>query len=234
MLLNLKDIRVHYGKAEAIKGVTIKVTEGTVVGIIGANGAGKSTILKAVCGAVPTTNGEIWFMDKRTDGMAPHHIVKLGITHIPEGRHLFPYMSVLANLRIGAYLRRDKATVKKDLDGVFERFPRLWERRNQQASTLSGGEQQMLAIGRGLMAKPRLLLMDEPSLGLAPLVVQELATIIRGIHQSGISILLVEQNAGLVTQVTERGYVLEVGRVVLEGNLKEIMNNEIVRSAFLG
>jgi branched-chain amino acid transport system ATP-binding protein len=234
MLLILRNISVHYGKAEAIKDVTIEVAEGTVVGIIGANGAGKSTILKAVCGAVLTTKGEIWFMGKRTDGMAPHHIVKLGVTHIPEGRHLFPYMSVLANLKIGAYLRGDKAEVKKDLDGVFERFPRLWERRNQEASTLSGGEQQMLAIGRGLMAKPRLLLMDEPSLGLAPLVVQELATIIRGIHQSGISILLVEQNAGLVTQVTEKGYVLEVGKVVLEGNLKEIMTNEIVRSAFLG
>lgn len=234
MLLNLKDISVHYGKAEAIKDVTIELTEGTVVGIIGANGAGKSTILKAVCGAVPTTKGEIWFMDRRIDGMAPHHIVKLGVTHIPEGRHLFPYMSVSANLKIGAYLRRDKVAVKKDLDEVFERFPRLYERRNQQASTMSGGEQQMLSIGRGLMAKPRLLLMDEPSLGLAPLLVQELATIIRDIYKSGISILLVEQNAGLVTQVTERGYVLEVGKVVLEGNLKEIMTNEIVRSAFLG
>jgi branched-chain amino acid transport system ATP-binding protein len=143
-------------------------------------------------------------------------------------------MSVLANLKIGAYLRKDKAAVKRDLNGVFERFPRLYERRHQQASTMSGGEQQMLAIGRGLMAKPRLLLLDEPSLGLAPLVVQELATIIREIHKSGISILLVEQNAGLVTKVTERGYVLEVGKVVLEGNLKEIMTNEIVRSAFLG
>jgi branched-chain amino acid transport system ATP-binding protein len=173
-------------------------------------------------------------MDRRIDGMAPHHIVKLGVTHIPEGRHLFPYMSVSANLKIGAYLRKDKVAVKKDLDEVFERFPRLYERRNQQASTMSGGEQQMLSIGRGLMAKPRLLLMDEPSLGLAPLLVQELATIIRDIYKSGISILLVEQNAGLVTQVTERGYVLEVGKVVLEGNLKEIMTNEIVRSAFLG
>ena len=234
MLLNLKDISVHYGKAEAIRNVTIEVTEGTVVGIIGANGAGKSTILRAVCGAVPITKGEIWFMDKRADGMAPHHIVKLGVTHVPEGRHLFPYMTVSANLKIGAYLRKDKLAVKRDLKGVFERFPRLYERRNQQASTMSGGEQQMLAIGRGLMAKPRLLLLDEPSLGLAPLVVKELATIIRDIHQSGISILLVEQNAGLVTKVTERGYVLEVGKVVLEGNLKEIMTNEIVRSAFLG
>jgi branched-chain amino acid transport system ATP-binding protein len=234
MLLDLKDVRVHYGKAEAIKGVTIEVAEGSVVGIIGANGAGKSTIMKAVSGSIPITEGEIWFMSRRIDRMATHNIVKLGIIHIPEGRRLFPYMSVLANLQIGAYLRKDKTAMKKDLDEIFERFPVLWERRRQQASTLSGGEQQMLAIGRGLMGKPRLLLLDEPSLGLAPLVVQELAAIISDVNKSGISILLVEQNAGLVTQVAERGYVLEVGNVVLEGKMKEIMTNEIVRSAFLG
>ena len=234
MLLDLKDIRVHYGKAEAIKGVTIEVAEGSVVGIIGANGAGKSTILKAASRSIPITGGEIWFMGRRIDRMATHNIVKLGVVHIPEGRRLFPYMSVLANLQMGAYLRKDKVAVKKDLDEIFERFPKLWERRNQQASTLSGGEQQMLAIGRGLMAKPKLLLMDEPSLGLAPLVVQELAIIISNINKSGISILLVEQNAGLVTQVADTGYVLEVGNVVLEGEMKEIITNEIVRSAFLG
>jgi branched-chain amino acid transport system ATP-binding protein len=234
MLLDLKDVRVHYGKAEAIKGVTIEVAEGSVVGIIGANGAGKSTILKAVSGLTPITEGEIWFMGRRVDRMATHNIVKLGVIHIPEGRRLFPYMSVLANLQIGAYLRKDKDNVKKNLDQIFERLPILWERRHQQASTLSGGEQQMLAIGRGLMARPSLLLMDEPSLGLAPLVVQELAAIISDINKSGISVLLVEQNAGLVTQVADMGYVLEVGNVVLEGNMKEIMTNEIVRSAFLG
>jgi branched-chain amino acid transport system ATP-binding protein len=234
MLLELKNISVHYGKAEVIKGVTIEVEEGSVVGIIGSNGAGKSTIMKVVSGSVPLAAGEIRFMGRRIEGMAPHHLVRLGIIHIPEGRQLFPYMSVLANLKIGAYLRKDKVSKLKDLDEIFERFPRLWERRNQQAATLSGGEQQMLAISRGLMAKPKLLLMDEPSLGLAPLVVQELATIISDINKSGISILLVEQNAGLVTQVADRSYVLEVGRVVLEGKLKEIMTNEIVRSAFLG
>lgn len=234
MLLELKNISVHYGKAEAVKGITIEVEEGAVVGIIGANGAGKSTILKAVSGLIPITAGEIHFMGRRINRMATHHLVKLGIIHIPEGRRLFPYMSVLANLKIGAYLRRDKSSMLKDLDEIFKRFPRLWERRNQQAATLSGGEQQMLAISRGLMAKPKLLLMDEPSLGLAPLVVQELATIIGDINKSGISILLVEQNAGLVTQVAGRSYVLEVGRVVLEGKLEEIMTNEIVRSAFLG
>jgi len=233
-MLLVKDVRVHYGKAEAIKGVTIEVAEGAVVGNIGANGAGKSTILKAVSGLMPITSGEIWFMGRRIDKMAPHNIVRLGIVHIPEGRRLFPYMSVLANLQIGAYLMKDRSNVRKDLDQIFERFPRLWERRHQQASTLSGGEQQMLAIGRGLMARPRLLLMDEPSLGLAPLVVKELATIISDINKSGISVLLVEQNAGLVTQVAERGYVLEVGKIVLEGSMKEIMNNEIVQRAFLG
>jgi branched-chain amino acid transport system ATP-binding protein len=234
MLLDLKNIRVHYGKAEAIKGVTIGVAEGSIVGIIGANGAGKSTIMKAISHSIPINKGEIWFMGNRIDKRATHYIVKLGIVHIPEGRHLFPYMSVLANLRMGSYLRKDKSGVKKDLDEIFERFPKLWERRNQQASTLSGGEQQMLAIGRGLMAKPRLLLMDEPSLGLAPLVVQELVGIISSINKSGISILLVEQNAGLVTQVAGMGYVLEVGKVVLEGNMKEIISNEIVKKAFLG
>jgi branched-chain amino acid transport system ATP-binding protein len=234
MLLDLKDVRVHYGKAEAIKGVSIEVAEGTVVGNIGANGAGKSTILKAVSGLIPITSGEIWFMGKRIDRMTPHNIVKLGVVHIPEGRRLFPYMSVLANLKIGAYLRKDKSNVNKDLDQIFERFPILWERRHQQASTMSGGEQQMLAIGRGLMAKPRLLLLDEPSLGLAPLIVKNLATIINDINKSGIAVLLVEQNAGLVTEVADRGYVLEVGKVVLKGNMKEIINNEIVQRAFLG
>jgi branched-chain amino acid transport system ATP-binding protein len=234
MLLSLKDVRVHYGKAAAVKGVTIDVEEGSVVGIIGANGSGKSTILKAVSGSIPISAGEIWFKGTRIDRMATHNIVKLGIIHIPEGRRLFPYMSVLGNLQIGAYLRNDKSNMKKDLDRIFEHMPILWERRHQQASTLSGGEQQMLAIGRGLMAKPSLLLMDEPSLGLAPLMVQALATTISDIHKTGLSVLLVEQNAGLVTQVAGLGYVLEVGQVVLKGSMKDIMDNEIVQRAFLG
>jgi branched-chain amino acid transport system ATP-binding protein len=234
MLLSLKDVRVHYGKAAAVKGVTIDVEEGSVVGIIGANGSGKSTILKAVSGSIPISAGEIWFKGTRIDRMATHNIVKLGIIHIPEGRRLFPYMSVLGNLQIGAYLRNDKSNMKKDLDRIFEHMPILWERRHQQASTLIGGEQQMLAIGRGLMAKPSLLLMDEPSLGLAPLMVQALATTISDIHKTGLSVLLVEQNAGLVTQVAGLGYVLEVGQVVLKGSMKDIMDNEIVQRAFLG
>lgn len=235
MLLTIKGLRVHYGKAEAIKGVTIDVVEGSSVAIVGANGAGKSTILRAVVGVVPLSAGEIWFMDKRIDRMQTHDIAELGIIHVPEGRHLFPYMSVLENLKIGSFLRTDKAGVKKNLEEIFERFPRLRERCHQKAGTLSGGEQQMLAIGRGLMAKPRVLLVDEPSLALSPLLVQQIGVIIRDLHRSGITILLVEQNASLATRVTNKCYVLEVGRVVLEGNTKEIMADEtLVRKAFLG
>ena len=234
MLLNLKDITVHYGTAEAVKGVTIEMAEESVISVIGANGAGKSSILKAISGLVPLTSGGIWFLGKRIDGIAVHDIVNLGIAHVPEGRRPFPYMSVLANLRLGAYLRKDKISINRELDEIFKRFPVLWDRRNQQAGSLSGGEQQMLAIGRALMAKPKLLLMDEPSLGLAPLVIEELASVIRDINKTGISVLLVEQNAGLVTQVSSRGYVLEVGKVVLEGDISELMANDLVRKVFLG
>jgi len=234
MLLKLKDVTVHYGTAEAVKSVTLEVTEESVTSIIGANGAGKSTILKAISGLMPLTEGEIWFQDKRIDGMATHNIVTLGIAHVPEGRRLFPYMSVLANLRLGAYLRKDKINISRDLDEILNRFPVLRDRRNQQAGTLSGGEQQMLAIGRALMTRPKLLLMDEPSLGLAPLVIEELVSVISDINKDGISVLLVEQNAGLVAQVSEKGYVLEVGRVVLEGDIKKLMANDLVRRAFLG
>jgi branched-chain amino acid transport system ATP-binding protein len=234
MLLNLKGVTVHYGTAEAVKGVTVEVAEESIVSIIGANGAGKSTILKAISGSVPLTMGEIWFQDTRIDGMATHDIVKRGIVQVPEGRRLFPYLSVLSNLKLGAYLRKDKTGINKDLDEIFRRFPSLWRRRNQQAGTLSGGEQQMLAIGRGLMARPKLFLMDEPSIGLGPLIIEELANVIRDISKTGISILLVEQNAGLVTSVSERGYVMEVGKVVLEGNINDLMTNKLVQRAFLG
>jgi len=182
MLLSLKEVKIHYGKAEAIKGVTIEVAEGSITGLIGANGAGKSTILRAVSGLLSITAGEVWFQDKRIDGMASHSIVRLGIVQIPEHRRLFPYMSVFENVRIGAYLRKDRAGIKADMENIWQRFPILGERRRQQAATLSGGEQQMLAIARALMAKPKLLLMDEPSLGLAPLVVESLATVIRDIR----------------------------------------------------
>jgi branched-chain amino acid transport system ATP-binding protein len=234
MLLVLKDAKIHYGKAEAIKGVTIAVAEGSITGLIGANGAGKSTLLRAISGLLPITMGEVWFQKKRIDGMASHEIVRLGIVQIPEGRRLFPYMSVLANIRIGAYLRKDRAGINDDKEKMFKLFPILQERQNQRADTLSGGEQQMLAISRALMAKPKLLLMDEPSWGLAPLVVAELARIVIDINKEGITVLLVEQNAGMTSKLTNYVYVLEVGKVVLEGDIKEIMTNETVRRAFLG
>jgi branched-chain amino acid transport system ATP-binding protein len=234
MQLELKGISVHYGTAEAVKGVTIEVAVRSVVSIIGANGAGKTTIMNAISGLTPISGGEIWFQDERIDGKATHKIVGCGIVQVPEGRSLFPYLSVFINLKLGAFLRKDKHSIRMDLDRVFESFPLLAMRRNQQAGTLSGGEQQMLAIGRALMAKPKLLLLDEPSLGLSPLLVQEIARVIDDIHKSGISVLLVEQNAGLVIQVTERAYVLEVGKVILEGNIRELMSNQLVQQAFLG
>lgn len=235
MLLNLKNIRVQYDKAEVIRGISLEVEEGLITGLIGANGAGKSTILKAISGLVPITSGEIWFQDTRIDKMEIHKIVRLGIVQIPEGRRLFPYMTVLNNLLVGAYLRNNKSEVKKDLDKVFKRFPRLWERHGQQANTLSGGEQQMLAIGRALMAKPKLLLMDEPSLGLGPLVVEELVNTISTLcHEDRITVFLVEQNAGLVGKVTDLVNVLELGEITMRGKLKEIMDNDLVRKAFLG
>jgi branched-chain amino acid transport system ATP-binding protein len=234
MLLRLKDVKIHYDKAEAVRGVTIEVAEGSVTGLVGNNGAGKSTILKAVSGLLTISSGEMWFQDRRLDGLESHDIVRLGVVQIPEGRRLFPHMSVFDNITIGAYLRKDRAGVREDLKGIWQRFPRLWERRSQRTGTLSGGEQQMLAVARALMAKPKLLLMDEPSLGLAPLVVEEVADIITGISKEGITVLLVEQNAGLTSRLTDYVYVLEVGSVVLEGNIKEVMTNEAVRSAFLG
>jgi branched-chain amino acid transport system ATP-binding protein len=234
MLLRVKNLTVHYGKATAVDSVSLEVAEGTVVTIVGANGAGKSTILKALSGLIPLTSGEIWFLDRRIDGMAPFHIVNLGLVHIPEGRRLFPYLTVLNNLKLGASLRKDKAGIKKDMDEVFEYFPILWERRNQKAGTLSGGEQQMLAIARSLMAQPKLLLMDEPSLGLAPLLVNELVPVIRNINERGVGVLLVEQNVPLALQVAERAYALQVGKVILEGNIDEFKGSEIVKRAYLG
>lgn len=234
MELELKGITVHYGTAEAVRDVSLKVKVGAVVSIIGANGAGKSTIMKAISGLTPISGGQIWFQGERIDGKAIHEIVGRGIVQVPEGKSLFPYLSVLVNLRLGAYLRKDKQGIDEDLERVFKSFPVLSSRKSQHAGTLSGGEQQMLAIGRALMAKPKVLLLDEPSLGLSPLSVQEIARVIGEIHRGGIGVLLVEQNAGLVTQVTERGYVLEVGKIVLEGNLHELMSNQLVQSAFLG
>jgi len=234
MLLRVKDITVCYGKAIAIDSVSLEVAEGTVVTIIGANGAGKSTILKALSGLTPLTSGEIWFQGRRIDGMAPYSIVTLGLVQIPEGRRLFPYLTVLSNLKLGASLRKDKDDIKKDMDEVFERFPILWQRRNQKAGTLSGGEQQMLAIARSLMAKPNLLLMDEPSLGLAPIIVNELVPIIRNINERGVTVLLVEQNIPVALQAAKSAYALQVGKVILQGDIETFKGSEIVKKAYLG
>jgi branched-chain amino acid transport system ATP-binding protein len=234
MLLSVKEITVHYGKAIAVDRVSLEVAEGTVVTIIGANGAGKSTILKALSGLILLTSGEIWFQDRRIDRMAPYNIVNLGLVQIPEGRRLFPYLTVLSNLKLGASLRKDKAGITKDMDDVFEHFPILRERRDQKAGTLSGGEQQMLAIARSLMSKPKLLLMDEPSLGLAPLLVKEMVPIIKNINKRGVGVLLVEQNVPMALKAATSAYALQVGKVILKGDIDKFKGSEIVKRAYLG
>ena len=234
MLLRAENITVHYAKAKAVDNVSIQADEGSLVAFIGANGAGKTTILKALSGLHPLTSGEIWFRDQRIDGMRIHDIVKLGLIHVPEGRRLFPDLTVLSNLRLGAYLRKDKAALERDMEEVFESFPRLQERRTQKAGTLSGGEQQMLAIARALMGRPKLLLMDEPSLGLAPLIVDELAPIIRGINAMGVGVILVEQNVPLALKIAQKGYVLHLGKVIQQGPMDELKDSEAVKRAYLG
>jgi branched-chain amino acid transport system ATP-binding protein len=234
MLLKLDNVSVHYGTAVALTDISLSQEEGSVVSVIGANGAGKSTLLKAISGLIPLYSGEIQFLGHKINGMAVDKIIGLGIGYVPEGRKLFPYMNVLSNLKLGAYLRKDKRGIQETLESVFKLFPRLKERLGQQAGSLSGGEQQMLAVGRALMARPRLLIMDEPSLGLAPIVIDLLAETINNINKAGISVLLVEQNAGLVNKVAQKCYVIEVGRVILQGNIKDLMSDNSVRRAFLG
>ncbi len=234
MLLELKDVSISYGTAMAVKDVNIHVEEKSVVSIIGANGAGKSTILKGITGLVHLKSGEIWFQGQKISGLPTHKIVARGVVHVPEGKTPFPYMSVMANLKLGAFLRKDKDGIKKDFESVMQIFPRLKDRLKQKAGTLSGGEQKMLAIGRGLMGNPTILMLDEPSLGLSPIMIEGIAVAIKTINSKGISVLLVEQNAGLVLSVAERGYVIEVGSVVLEGNIRELMSNRLVQKAFLG
>ncbi len=234
MFAEMRDISVYYNKSMAVKDVTIEVPEAGVVSIIGANGAGKSTILKALVGLVPIKDGEIVFDGKSISGLETAARVKKGIALVPEGRQLFPYLPVMTNLKLGATLRRDKAGVAESMEYVFQLFPRLRERLRQNAGTLSGGEQQMLAIGRGLMADPRLLCLDEPSVGLAPIVVEQVGEAIRDINKRGISVLLVEQNANLALGVCQTGYVLEVGRVVLAGDRETIRCSDIVKRAYLG
>ncbi len=234
MLLEISDLHVHYHKVAALKGIDIAVPDDGIVTIIGANGAGKSTTLRAISGLVPISGGEIVFAGKRIDKLAPEKIVGLGIAHVPEGRRVFPGLTVEENLRSGAFLRSDNAEIVKDLDEVFGSFPRLKERRKQWARSLSGGEQQMLAIGRALMSRPKMLILDEPSMGLSPVMVQEVARIVLGIVARGVPVVLVEQNAGLALQLAHFAYVLETGTVALKGPARELHDNEHVKRAYLG
>ena len=233
-MLKVENINVYYGAIHALKGISVEVKEGEIVTLIGANGAGKSTILRTISGLLRTKTGNVLFEGNSVAAMAPEEIVKKGISQVPEGRRIFANMSVEENLELGAYIRSDKPGIRKDIDKVFERFPRLGERRKQIAGTLSGGEQQMLAIGRGLMSQPRLLLLDEPSMGLAPLLVKEIFSIIKEINASGTTILLVEQNANMALSIAHQAYVLETGRIILSGPAKELMESEEVRKAYLG
>jgi branched-chain amino acid transport system ATP-binding protein len=234
MLLEVKDINVHYQKVQAVTDISIQIDEGQIVTLIGANGAGKSTTLRTISGLKRATSGGIWFDGERIDHLAPEKIVRMGIAHVPEGRQVFPDLSVNENLLSGAYLRKDREGIARDLEEVHEHFPILKERRNQNAKTLSGGEQQMVAIGRALMSNPRLILMDEPSLGLSPVLVQEVAKIIREINKKGVPVILVEQNAELALSLAGYGYVLETGRITVEGKAKDLHENEHVRHAYLG
>jgi branched-chain amino acid transport system ATP-binding protein len=234
MLLEVDKATVYYEKSLAVREISLNVAQGNIVSIIGANGSGKTTILRALAGLIPLTEGEIRFMGRKINGLDTVELVKLGMILVPEGRMLFPYLSVLNNLKLGASLRKDKNGVDQDLEEVFQLFPRLKERRNQKAGTLSGGEQQMVAIGRGLMAKPKLLMMDEPSLGLAPLVIEHLGEVITDINKRGVTVLLVEQNVHLALEVAVSGYVLNVGRIILEGSIADMRTSDIVKRAYLG
>ena len=234
MLLEVRHATVHYHKVAALRGVSMDVPDGSVVTIIGANGAGKSTLLRAISGLEALTEGEIRFDGRRIDGTPPEKVVALGIAQAPEGRRIFPDLTVRENLNTGAFLRRDRERVERDLEGVFEHFPRLRERRRQWARTLSGGEQQMLAIGRALMTNPRLLLLDEPTIGLSPVLVLEMARIIKEIHERGVPVVLVEQNAELALRLADYAYVLEIGSVALHGPAADLHENEHVRRAYLG
>ena len=234
-MLKLKNINTFYGNIQALHDVSLEVKQGEIITLIGANGAGKTTTLMSICGIVPPRSGEIIFEGKPIHQMKTDEIVKLGIVQVPEGRLIFPYMTVMENLDMGAYLRKDKEGIKKDLEYIFELFPILAQRRNQQGGTLSGGEQQMLAISRALMARPRLLLLDEPSLGLAPLVIRQIFEIIQKINrENNTTIFLVEQNAHQALKIAHRGYVMENGRITLVDSASNLLNNEEVKKAYLG
>lgn len=234
MFFSIKNLNVFYGVIHALKDVSLHVNEGEIVTLIGSNGAGKTSTLRAISSLVKIKSGEIIFDDKNITGIKAQEIVKRGISHVPEGRRIFPDMSVAENLSMGAFLRRDKEGIKSDIDMIYRRFPILKERAKQLGGTLSGGEQQMLTMGRALMARPKLLLMDEPSMGLAPIYVQEIFSIIQSINEAGTTILLVEQNANMALQVAHRAYILETGTIVKEGKASELLHSEKVREAYLG
>lgn len=234
MLFEIKDLKIQYGKAQAVKGVSLNVQEGEVVSIVGANGAGKSTIIRTISGLKKPVSGEIRFQGKRIDGLPAHEMVKMGIVQIPAGRLIVPNMTVIDNLKMGAYLRKDRDKINKDLENIFIHFPILKERRNQLGGQMSGGEQQMLAVARALMADPKLLLMDEPSIGLSPIFVAEVGKIIRDINQTGISILLVEQNCRLALKLASRAYILELGLIALEGEAGKLLADDRIQKHYLG
>jgi len=234
-MLKLKDVSTFYGNIQALKGISLKVDEGEIITLIGANGAGKSTTLMTICGVVPPRSGQITFKEASILDKSPNEIVALGISQVPEGRHIFPYLTVMENLDMGAFLRNDKSEIKKDMEYIFELFPILAERRHQAGGTLSGGEQQMLAISRALMARPKLLLMDEPSLGLAPLILGQIFDIIKKINsENRTTIFLVEQNANLALKIAHRGYVMENGKITLSDSADKLLSNEDVKKAYLG
>lgn len=233
-MLKVDNIDVYYGAIHAIKGISIEVPKGEIVTLVGSNGAGKSTTLRTISGLMKPKAGTILFEDKNIVGVPAHKIVGMGLCQVPEGRHVFANMTVMENLELGAYLRSDKEGISRDLEDVFKKFPRLLERREQISGTLSGGEQQMLAMGRALMSRPRLLLLDEPSMGLAPLLVKEIFNIIKEINESGTTVLLVEQNANMALSIADKAYVLETGRIALAGTAQELASSEAVRKAYLG
>ena len=233
-MLEIKNLEVYYGMIQAIKGISFEVNEGEVIALIGANGAGKTTTLHAVTGLIPAKAGEIIFDGKNVAKIPGHKIVSMGMAHVPEGRRVFAELSVYQNLKMGAYTRKDKDEIAGNLEMVYKRFTRLKERKNQMAGTLSGGEQQMLAMGRALMSQPKIILMDEPSMGLSPIFVNEIFDIIREVSAAGTTVLLVEQNAKKALSIADRAYVLETGRITLQGDAKELMNDESVKKAYLG
>lgn len=233
-MLEIKDLEVYYGMIQAIKGVSFDVNEGEVIALIGANGAGKTTILHTITGLLNAKKGSVWFEGKDITKVPAHKIVSMGMAHVPEGRRVFANLTVLQNLKMGAYTRKDKNEIEQTLDNIYKRFPRLKERQNQLAGTLSGGEQQMLAMGRALMSHPKIILMDEPSMGLSPIFVNEIFDIIKEVRKTGTTVLLVEQNAKKALEIADRAYVLETGKILLSGDAKELMNDDAVKKAYLG